>query len=149
MARTGSIEARLFGTLNRVVEPAIRRGLGSSACAPSTFVVVETIGRSTGRRRRVPVASIRVKGLVVVGTFRGRSQWIRNLAAKPDVRYWIGGRETAARAHVLRPGRMSAAESVPPAARKLLPILKPYRRAGWSFAILAPRPKLRNQPRAA
>jgi hypothetical protein len=42
---------QFFRTLNRIVEPAVRRGFGTSVHGPGIFVV-ETTGRRSGRRRR-------------------------------------------------------------------------------------------------
>ena len=49
-----SAEVEFFRTLNRVAEPMIRRGLGSPRIAPSGFVVVEMVGRVSGRTLRTP-----------------------------------------------------------------------------------------------
>jgi deazaflavin-dependent oxidoreductase (nitroreductase family) len=131
-----SLEADFFRLLNRVVEPRVRAGWGSFHLVPGGLIVLETRGRRTGRRARVPLAATRVGGSVVVSTFRGRrSQWVRNLAARPRVRFWLRGRERSATAHVIAPG---GSAHLPRALRWLGSLLAPYTNAGWAFAVLVP-----------
>jgi deazaflavin-dependent oxidoreductase (nitroreductase family) len=134
-------EVSFFLTLNRVVEPMVRVGLGSPRIAPTGFIVLETRGRKTGRLRRNPLAATRIGRHVLVGTFRGdRSQWLRNLAAQPRVRYWLGGRPREARAFVMHEGkRFRVPKSLPAPLQKLVCFLAPYTRTGWAFAVLSPR----------
>ena len=108
---------------------------------PSGFVVVESIGRKTGKLHRTPLAATRIQGHVIVGTFRGdRSQWVRNLAARPDTRFWLAGRPREARAFTLYPGkRYRTPKSLPKAIRWATDFLAPYTKAGWAFAVLAPK----------
>ncbi len=126
--------------LNRVVEPLVRAGLGSPRLAPGGLIVLETVGRRSGQRRRSPLAATRIGRHVIVGTFRGgRSQWVRNLAAKPRARYWAGGRPHEARAFVLHEGkRTRVPKSLPRALQHVVRFLAPYTRAGWAFAVLSP-----------
>jgi deazaflavin-dependent oxidoreductase (nitroreductase family) len=134
------IEVEFFRMLNRVVEPRIRAGLGSPCLTPGGFIVLETRGRKTQRLARTPLAATRIADHVVVGTFRGgRSQWVRNLAAQPETRFWIGGRARPTRAFVLQSGeRPRDAASLPTALRWVVAFLRPYTHAGWAFAVLAP-----------
>jgi deazaflavin-dependent oxidoreductase (nitroreductase family) len=134
-------EALFFRALNRVVEPSVRKGIGSPALAPGSIIVLETTGRKTGRRSTVTLAAVRVGRHVLVSTFRGRrSEWVKNLSVDPNVRYWIGGRPRRATATVIPPGAPPAdTEGFPPAVCGLLPFLAPYARAGWAFAFLTPR----------
>ena len=100
--KTGTIEVEFFRMLNRIVEPMIRAGLGSPRFVPTGFVVLETVGRKSGVRRRNPLAATRIGGHIVVGTFRGnQSQWVRNLDAQPRTRYWLAGKPREARAFVM------------------------------------------------
>ena len=137
---SASLESRFFAMLNRVVEPRVRAGWGSPAFSPGGFVVLETKNVRTGRRARVPLAALRLGKHVLVSTFRGgRSQWVKNLRAHPEARYWMHGRPRPASAVVI-----SGAESersgrrLPVALRPLLPLLAPYTCAGWAFALLTP-----------
>ena len=109
---------------------------------PGGLIVLETIGRRSGRRSRLPLAAIRVDGHVLVSTFRGaRSQWVRNAAANPAVRYWLRGRPRKARALVMASNHQPPARNTLPAAvRWMLSLLVPYTYAGWAFAVLVPEP---------
>ncbi len=136
-----SIEVEFFRFLNRWLEPQIRAGLGSPRIAPGGLIVLETRGRRTGRRARVPLVATRIQGFVLLGTFRGgRSQWPKNLAANPEVRFWIGGKPRAALATVITSSRRPRPlPKLPALLRLVVAFLVPYTRAGWTFAILAPR----------
>jgi deazaflavin-dependent oxidoreductase (nitroreductase family) len=135
-----SVEAEFFRLLNRIVEPRVRAGWGSPRLAPGGLVVLETKGRRTGRRSRVPLAAMQLRDHVVVTTFRGnRSQWVKNAQANPKVRYWLRGRPRQARAVVLSPnGQDPDLRSLPAPLRLLARFLQPYTCAGWAFALLLP-----------
>jgi len=135
-----SVEAEFFRVLNRIVEPRVRAGWGSPRLAPGGLVVLETKGRRTGRRSRVPLAAMQLRDHVVVTTFRGaRSQWVKNAQANPEVRYWVRGRPRKARAVVLSPnGQDPDLRSLPAPLRLLARFLQPYTCAGWAFALLMP-----------
>jgi len=138
-----SIEREFFRTLNRVVEPLIRAGLGSPRIVPGGLIVLETRGRVSGRLVRTPLAATRLGGYVLVATVRGkRSQWVLNLVADPKVRFWVGGQARDARAFVIHEGkRFRVPRSLPRPVRLVAEILAPYRKAGWAFAILSPNPR--------
>jgi deazaflavin-dependent oxidoreductase (nitroreductase family) len=100
----GSLESAFFRALNRFWEPAVRAGLGSPGILPSGLIVLETAGRRSGRPHRVPLAAAVFGPHIVVATLRPRrSDWLRNAVRDPDVRYWLLGREHAARAKVITP----------------------------------------------
>ena len=126
--------------LNRLVEPRIRAGWASPRFVPGGLIVLETIGRKSGRRLRVPLAAIRLDGHVVVSTLRGsRSDWVKNLTAQPEARYWLRGRPRQTRALVLSARhRGTGRAKLPAAVRWLVRSLVPYTYAGWAFAVLAP-----------
>jgi deazaflavin-dependent oxidoreductase (nitroreductase family) len=126
--------------LNRLVEPSIRAGWASPRFVPGGLIVLEHRGRRSGRHARVPLAAVRIDGHLVVSTFRGeRSQWVKNLAARPDVRYWLRGRASKARALVISSRhRAPTTGKLPPAVRWLIHVVTPYTYAGWAFAVLAP-----------
>jgi deazaflavin-dependent oxidoreductase (nitroreductase family) len=136
-----SLEVEFFRFVNRWVEPQIRAGLGSPRLAPGGLIVLETRGRKTGRRARIPLVATRLQGYLLVGTFRGeRSQWAKNLAAHPDVRFWMGGKPRPATAFVITSSRRpQPLPKLPALLRAVMALLVPYTRAGWTFAILAPR----------
>lgn len=140
-AAAPSLEVQFFRTLNRVVEPMVRAGLGSPRLAPTGFIVLEHRGRKTGQRRRSPLAATRIGDYVLVATFRGdRSQWVRNLAATPYTRYWLAGKARDARAFVMYEGkRFRVPKSLPAPLQTVVSVLAPYTRLGWAFAVLSPR----------
>jgi deazaflavin-dependent oxidoreductase (nitroreductase family) len=136
-----SLEVEFFRMLNRIVEPVVRAGVGSPRMVPSGFIVLETVGRKTGKVRRSPLAATRLGEYVIVATFRGdRSQWVFNLAAQPRTKYWIGGKRRDARAFVMLEGkRFRIPKSLPTGMQKVVRFLAPYTKAGWAFAVLSPR----------
>jgi deazaflavin-dependent oxidoreductase (nitroreductase family) len=134
-----------FRFVNRWVEPQIRAGLGSPRLAPGGLIVLETRGRKSGRLARIPLVATRLQGYFLVGTFRGgRSQWAKNLAATPDTRVWVGGKPRLTTAFVIPSGpRPQPLPKLPALLRAVMALLVPYTRAGWTFAVLAPRRKRR------
>jgi deazaflavin-dependent oxidoreductase (nitroreductase family) len=142
VATRASIERQFFRNLNRLVEPLVRAGLGSPRIVPGGLIVLETRGRKSGRRVRSPLAATRFGGYVLVATARGqRSQWVLNLEAEPKARFWLGGQLRESRAFVIHEGkRFRVPKSLPRPVQLVLEVLAPYRKAGWAFAVLAPRP---------
>ncbi|MET0988601.1 MAG: nitroreductase family deazaflavin-dependent oxidoreductase [Steroidobacteraceae bacterium] len=140
MAAQPSIEVQFFRTLNRVIEPMVRAGLGSPRIVPSGFIVLETRGRKTGRLRRTPLAATRIAQHVFVATFRGdRSQWIQNLAAQPRTRFWLGGKPRDAKAFLIHQDRrFRIPKSLPVAVQVVARLMAALTKAGWAFAILSP-----------
>ena len=143
-----SFEVEFLRTLNRVVEPIVRVGFGSPRIAPTGLIVLETRGRKTGQRRRMPLAAARIGHHVLLATFRGnRSQWVRNLAAEPRTRFWLGGTERQARAFVMHAGkRFRVPKSLPMPLQRVVRVLAPYTKAGWAFAVLSPPPGKARRP---
>ena len=133
------LELGFFDSLNRLVEPLVRIGLGAPALLPVGLVVVETRGRKTGRRISVPLVAMTAGDLVVVSTVRSRSSWLRNLAAHGAVSFWLGGRERNADAFVI--GRGTSTPNKPPEKIGCLArSLKQHSALfGTGFAILIPR----------
>lgn len=138
-----TLEREFFRVLNRVVEPAVRKGLGSPRFVPGGLIVLETVGFKTGVTRRTPLVATRLGGYVFVSTFRAdRSFWIRNLQKQPRVAYYLGGKPREAKAFVMMQGkRYQRPKSLPSFIGKITDFLAPYTRAGWAFAVLAPVPK--------
>lgn len=136
-----SAETNFFRTINRVAEPAIRAGLGSPCLWPSGLIVLETTGRQSGTARRVPVTATRLGRVILISTVRGdRSQWLRNLAVEPTLRYWLGGREHDADAIIFSPGTpLPDISALPILVRPLVPTLASLAALGMGFAILIPR----------
>lgn len=133
-------EASFFRGVNEIAEPLIRAGLGNPTCLPAGTLVIETTGRKSGRKFNVPVLTLRVGELLVFATVRRDSQWVKNLVATPEVRFWLGGTLHAATAYVLTPAAAHT-EEWPRAVASLAHCLRSQSRLfGVSFAILSPHP---------
>lgn len=147
MTESCAVELQFFKMINRLVEPRVRAGWGSPRLVPGGLIVLETKGRRTQRRAKIPLAAIRIQDHVVVSTFRGgRSGWVKALTANPDVRYWLHGRPRRASASVLSSeSRPRGVRKFPAAVRWLLRSLVPYTHAGWAFAVLAPPAAMRKR----
>jgi deazaflavin-dependent oxidoreductase (nitroreductase family) len=96
------LERDLFRTLNRFVEPAVRKGILSPKCAPVGLILLETIGFKSGRERSTPLLAAHVGDYTIVSTVRGKqSFWVKNLQAQPDISFYKGGRLKKARSVVI------------------------------------------------
>jgi hypothetical protein len=76
------ITRRGFATLNSVVRPAVKAGIGNPLPIGAGAVVLETTGRRSGLPRQVPVLATRRRH-AHVSTVRSDSQWLRNIEADP------------------------------------------------------------------
>ncbi len=134
------LERDFFRMLNKVVEPAVRRGLGSPRLAPGGLIVLETTGFKSGQKRRTPLVASRLGPYVVVATARGeRSFWVKNLRKQSRVSYYLGGKERQAKAFVMAPDKKyRRPKSYPKAMGIVTDLLAPYTKLGWAFAVLAP-----------
>ena len=135
-----NIEQNLFRRINSVVEPAVRRGIGSPTLAPASLIVLETVGFKSGKQRSTPLWSFRLGRYRIVSTARGeRSFWVKNLLKEPNVSYYLGGRRRDTNALVIT-GNESGKEllELPTVIRKLAELFGRYTQQGWTFAILAP-----------
>ena len=140
--RWRSAERSLFRQLNRILEPGLRRGLGSAcSLAPWRVVVLETRGRATGRLHRTPLAALVLGRHAVVATLRGtRAHWVANLERDVRPTVWMAGRPRDVRAWVFPAGeREDPSSPVPAWFQPALPLLAPYRDMGWAFALLSTR----------
>ena len=135
------LETEFFKTVNQFAEPLIRAGFANPLLWPTGAIVLEVTGRKSGETIRVPLLATRVGDLFVVSTYRRRSEWVKNLAANPEARYWLGGRPYHATAFVLTGDNQSSSlDNLPPRAACLAGLLKQQSQLfGISFAILAPR----------
>ncbi len=87
------LEREFFRKLNAVVEPAVRRGLGSPRIAPAGLIVLESVGFKTGQVRRTPLAGRAPRGNMCLSARCAveRSFWVRNLQKQPRTRFYRGG----------------------------------------------------------
>jgi len=140
MIDISKVEKRFFRTLNSVVEPLVRRGVGSSRLAPASLILLETTGFKSGQRRRTPLLSLRLGRYRLVGTARGdRSFWVRNLQKNPGTNYFVGGNSRSSEAILIAPDfdnldswELSSFIS------RLTSALVGYTDKGWAFALLVP-----------
>ncbi len=93
---------QVFDQVNKVVAPLARSGLASPLPVGPGLVMLRTAGRVTGRRQEVPLMSVRLGHLVVVGTVRPTSHWFKNLAVDPAPEVWVDGKVRPADARVRR-----------------------------------------------
>ena len=129
----------VFNGLNQVVESFVRAGFGNPILWPTGPIVVETIGRKSGRKINIPVLATRIGELIVFSTIRRDAHWLKNLAANPEVRYWLAGQPREVRASIVTADHQ-AMESTPPQAACLINFLQQQSRLlGISFALLTPR----------
>ncbi|HMV51292.1 MAG TPA: nitroreductase/quinone reductase family protein [Blastocatellia bacterium] len=134
------LQNEFFSGLNQLAEPLIRAGLGNPLLWPMGTIVVETVGRKTGRKINIPVLATRIGEFVVFSTVRRHSQWVKNLAAVPEVRYWLAGQPREATAFVFTPDKETSAAGWPPGAECLAQFLhRQSRLSGISFALLTSR----------
>jgi hypothetical protein len=139
MARSlQKIEADFFRNLNQVVEPLVRMGFGSPLPWTTGAIVLETQGRKTGQVHSVPLLATLIGDLILVSTVRKRSQWVKNLAANCEVKYWIHGQQRTAKAFVFADNvESSSVTDMPVLATCLANAILPQSRLfGVSFAIL-------------
>ncbi len=133
-------QKEFFNGFNRIAEPMIRAGFGNPLLWPTGTIVVETIGRNSGRQINVPVLATRIGELIVFSTVRRNSQWLKNLAAKPEVRYWLAGQPRETNASIITPEEKVSFDHLSPQANCLAKILQQQSRLlGISFALLTPR----------
>ena len=137
---TAGFEQKIFRGLNAIVEPAVRRGIGSPTLLPGALVVLESTGFKTGAQRRTPLVSLRVGRYRIVSTVRGeRSFWVKNLLQQPDVNYFLGGKRRGARAIVLFEGEETALDDgCPRFLRALVTLLATFARNGTAIVVLVP-----------
>ncbi|MDQ2677386.1 MAG: nitroreductase family deazaflavin-dependent oxidoreductase [Actinomycetota bacterium] len=96
----------------------LRRGWLAPAPLGAGVVVVDTIGRRSGQPRRTPLLAARIGNHLFVGTVRGSSDWVANIAADPEplVATRGGAREVQVEVRPMRPvGTLAVLRVVEPA----------------------------------
>ncbi len=142
MTATGiaRIEKTFFRGLNAVVEPALRRGIGSYSMTPAGLLLLETVGFKSGQVRSTPLLSLACGPYRIVSTVRGdRSFWVKNLIKEPRVEYILGGKRREAQAYVFLEGERVTQELYHSRALRMLSDIAKRRAVnGWAVVILAP-----------
>ncbi len=134
-------QKQFFNGLNQFAEPLIRAGIGNPILWPTGTIVVETIGRKSGRKINIPVLAARFGEFVVFSTVRRNSQWLKNITANPEVCYWLAGQKREAIASIITHDEKTSLDNLPPKTDCLAEFLQQQSRLlGISFAILTPRP---------
>ncbi|MGI9296007.1 MAG: nitroreductase/quinone reductase family protein [Pseudomonadales bacterium] len=135
------VQSSFFRQLNNVVEPLVKAGVGSPGCLPTGLIVLETIGRKSGQIFNVPVMATVIDDALLIGTVRGQSQWVKNLAATNEIRYWFKGEAQDGTASVFLPNSDSDSDErgFSPLVEKITQGLQAINKlSGGSFAILRP-----------
>jgi deazaflavin-dependent oxidoreductase (nitroreductase family) len=80
------LRRRILPVQNKLLNPLVA-GLIARGLEPPTYAVLETVGRRTGRVRRVPVANgLDGDTFWLIAALGERSAYVRNLRADPRVR---------------------------------------------------------------
>jgi len=83
--RPGLVD-RLLPVQNRVINPLVG-GLIDRGLAPPTYALIETVGRRTGRHRRLPVANgLDGDTFWLIAGLGDKASYVRNLQANPRIR---------------------------------------------------------------
>lgn len=89
-------------TINPVAVGLLRLGLPAPPYSPRSALVMETVGRRSGKRRVTPMGYVRDGGgLLVVAEHGRRADWLRNARASGTVRVWLGRQAYRGRVRVL------------------------------------------------
>jgi len=86
---------QLLEPLNRAVTPLLKLGFGNPWLFTPGATVLEVRGRRSGTLRQVPLTCYLAGGLMIIGTVRPDSQWIKNLAAADTAYVWLWGKRRA------------------------------------------------------
>lgn len=70
----------------------LNRTFGARMAASGRFLLIETVGRRTGRRHQTPVGFEHAgDGAIYVGAGSASAHWAHNLLAQPECRASVGG----------------------------------------------------------
>jgi len=133
-----TLEQAAFRRLNAVVEPAVRKGIGSLSLAPASMIVLETVGFKSGVKRRTPLLSFCLGRYRLISTARGkRSFWVKNLVKEANASFYLGGRVRHTQAVVID-GTLTESErlKLPWLLRPLAKTYNTIAKRGWVFVLL-------------
>jgi deazaflavin-dependent oxidoreductase (nitroreductase family) len=78
-------------SMNSIMQ-TLNRTFGARMAASGRFLLIETVGRRTGRRHQTPVGFERAgDGALYVGAGSATAHWARNLLEQPTCRASVGG----------------------------------------------------------
>lgn len=128
----------LLAPLNEALIPALRLGLINPLPFTTGIVLLEVTGRVSGKVRQVPLVCADYGCALAVSTVRRNSQWVRNLAARPEADVWLRGQKRPVTADVYAAGdRISGIEGDSDWMSRLAALTSLT--SGASLAILRPR----------
>lgn len=88
-------------SMNTIVQ-TLNRAFGARMAASGRFLLIETVGRTSGRRHQTPVGFERAEdGALYVGAGAASAHWARNLLAQPRCRASVNGVTREYRAEAL------------------------------------------------
>lgn len=87
---------QMLAPLNQTLTPLLKAGLGNPLLFTTGATVLEVPGRKSGEMRSVPLTCYLAGSVMVIGTVRRNSQWIRNLAAADAAYVWLWGQRRLA-----------------------------------------------------
>lgn len=86
---------QLLAPLNQAVGPWIQMGLANPWLFSPGVTVLEVPGRKTGQVRKVPLTCYLAGNLMLVGTVRSNSQWVKNVDVADEIHVWLWGQRRA------------------------------------------------------
>jgi deazaflavin-dependent oxidoreductase (nitroreductase family) len=133
-----TLERDFFRTLNRFVEPAVRKGLFSPRYTPVGLILLESTGFKSGATRSTPLLATSVGNYTFISTVRGkRSFWVKNLQKQPDISFHKGGQVKQAKSFVItHETDFDAANALPTPIATFARVLAKRSNKGWAFAVL-------------
>lgn len=87
---------QLLAPLNQLLAPLLKAGIGNPWLFTPGATVLEVPGRKSGQLRSVPLTCYLAGNVLVIGTARRNSQWIKNLQAAQTPHIWLWGRRLRA-----------------------------------------------------
>jgi deazaflavin-dependent oxidoreductase (nitroreductase family) len=88
--------------IGRYVANPLSRALSAMRLTPREMIEIETTGRTTGQKRRVPVfAKLDSAGVWIIAQHGRKAGWVANLEADPAVRIKLGARWRAGSARIV------------------------------------------------
>jgi hypothetical protein len=89
--KRGTLPA-LLKPVNDLLKPLIKAGFANPVLFSPGITVLEVPGRKSGKQFFVPLSCYLAGPLLIIGTVRPDSQWIKNLAAADAAFVWLWGK---------------------------------------------------------